>query len=82
MAGQTVTKAAENQDIGVKRKSISGLNQTDKKGLRNYQVKHSRSVLLKIRFLYLSGTGGAANECQAPPVYPALQEIENGMDYM
>lgn len=32
MAGQTVTKAAENQAIGVKRDSISDLNQTGEKG--------------------------------------------------
>lgn len=60
MAGQTVTKAAENQAIGVKRDSISDLNQTGEKGLRNYQVKCSRSVFLKIRFLYLLGSGGSA----------------------
>lgn len=56
MTGQTVTNAAENQDIGVKERQLAPvLNQIDEKGLRNHQVKNSRPIFLKIQFVYLWG---------------------------
>lgn len=58
MADQTVSNAAENQDMGVKEIQLAPvLRQTDEKGdiLKSLNTKNSRSVFLKIRFPCLWG---------------------------